>query len=211
MNQPVNPIEKELSDRLFDEERMYAYIEAYAAENHMEQTMRVLPYAREKHSGQFRKGKDKVPYIYHPLLVACQALALGLDDDNMVSAALLHDVCEDCDVAPEELPVKPATQKAVALLTKVYVGEKLDKAAYFGAIAENEIAVMVKLLDRCCNVSGMAAGFTREKMLEYIEETEQWFYPMIQSAKTAFPEHSNALFLLKYHISSVVETIKHLR
>ena len=88
-----NPIEKELSDRLFDEERMYAYIEAYAAEHHLEQTMRVLPYAREKHSGQFRKGKDKVPYIYQPLLVACQALALGPDDDDMISAALLHDVC----------------------------------------------------------------------------------------------------------------------
>lgn len=44
MNQPMN----QLSDRLFDEERMYAYIEAYAAENHMEQTMRALPYALEK-------------------------------------------------------------------------------------------------------------------------------------------------------------------
>ena len=210
MNQSIHSFGKELSDRLFDEERMYAYIEAYAAENHLEQTMRVLPYARGKHNGQFRKGKDKVPYIYHPLLVACQALALGLDEDDMVSAALLHDVCEDCDVAPEELPVNPATQKAVALLTKVYTGEKLDKKAYFSAIAENEIAVMVKLLDRCCNVSGMAAGFSREKMLEYIEETEQWFYPMIQSAKAAFSERSNALFLLKYHISSVVETIKRL-
>jgi len=210
MNQSIHSFGKELSDRLFDEERMYAYIEAYAAENHLEQTMRVLPYARGKHNGQFRKGKDKVPYIYHPLLVACQALALGLDEDDMVSAALLHDVCEDCDVAPEELPVNPATQKAVALLTKVYTGEKLDKKAYFSAIAENEIAVMVKLLDRCCNVSGMAAGFSREKMLEYIEETEQWFYPMIRSARESFPEHSNALFLLKYHILGVVETIKHL-
>lgn len=210
MNQSMNPVERELSDRLFDEERMYAYIEAYAAAKHLEQTMRVIPYAREKHSGQFRKGKDKVPYIYHPLLVACQALALGLDDDDMVSAALLHDVCEDCGVTPEELPVNQRTQEAVALLTKVHSGEKQDKAAYFAAIAENEIAVMVKLLDRCCNVSGMAAGFTRAKMMEYIEETEQWFYPLIQSAKVRFPQYSNALFLLKYHISGVVETIKHL-
>ncbi|MDE6924155.1 MAG: helix-turn-helix domain-containing protein [Acetatifactor sp.] len=64
-----------LSDRLFDEGRMYTYIKTYANVKKLYQTSRVLPYARELHKGQIRKGKDKVPYIYHPLLISCHALA----------------------------------------------------------------------------------------------------------------------------------------
>lgn len=52
------------------------------------------------------------------MLLACHAIALGLDDDNLVSTALLHDVCEDCDVLAEDLPVNKITKRAVALLTK---------------------------------------------------------------------------------------------
>lgn len=78
-----------LSDRLFDEKRMYTYVETYAAGKNMPRTSKALPCAREAHSGQVRKGKDSVPYIYHPLLIACHALALGMDDDDMISTALL--------------------------------------------------------------------------------------------------------------------------
>ena len=60
-----------LSDRLFDEKRMYNYVELYAASKNMPQTSKALPFEREDHSGQVRKGKDSVPYIYHPLLDRC--------------------------------------------------------------------------------------------------------------------------------------------
>ncbi|MBQ2803014.1 MAG: helix-turn-helix domain-containing protein [Lachnospiraceae bacterium] len=92
-NELILDIQESLSDRLFNEEKMYTYIKTYATIKHLHQTIKVLPYARELHKGQYRKGKDKVPYIYHPLLIACHALALGLDDDNLISTALLHDVC----------------------------------------------------------------------------------------------------------------------
>ena len=44
----------------FDEKRMYTHVKAYASALGMLQTVRVLPYVREKHDGQFRKGADKV-------------------------------------------------------------------------------------------------------------------------------------------------------
>ena len=56
----------ELTSRLFDEDKMYTFIKTYARENNLRQTMYALPLAREKHTGQYRKGKDNVPYIYHP-------------------------------------------------------------------------------------------------------------------------------------------------
>ena len=194
-----------LSDRLFNEDRMYTYVKTYASVKNLYQTSKVLPYARELHKGQVRKGKDKVPYIYHPLLIACHALALGLDDDNIVSAALLHDVCEDCGVMVDELPENELTKEAVSLLTKV---DSIDKEQYYQRISRNPIATMVKLLDRCNNVSGMAAGFSKEKLVEYIKETESVVYPLLRKAKSEYPMYSNQIFLIKYHMTSVIEAIK---
>lgn len=198
--------QESLSDRLFDESRMYTYIKTYANVKGLYQTAKVLPYARELHKGQIRKGHDQVPYIYHPLLIACHALALGLDDDDIISAALLHDVCEDCGVKAEELPVNETTKQAVALLTKDY---ETEESEYYRKISENPIATMVKLLDRCNNISGMAAGFSKEKLVEYIKETEKLIYPLLQKAKSEYSMYSNQIFLIKYHMISVIEAIKH--
>ena len=177
----------------------------YATLKNLQQTCKVLPYARELHEGQTRRGKDKVPYIYHPLLVACHALALGLDDDDMISTALLHDVCEDCGIVVEELSVNRKVKEAVSLLTK---NDSINMEQYYQRISENPIAAMIKLLDRCSNVSGMAMGFSKMGLVKYIKETEQFVYPLLQKVKCEFPEYSNQIFLIKYHITSVIEAIK---
>ena len=146
-------------------------------------------------------------------MAASQALALGLDSDDIIATALLHDVCEDCGVMPDELPVGERVKTAVVLLTKDenYDSDSLEcKVKYYSSIAENELAVIVKILDRCHNISGIAGGFTKERMLEYIVETENWFYPLIKKAKRDYPEYEHALFALEYHILSVIETIKHM-
>ena len=197
--------EELLSDRLFDEQHMYTYVKTYANVREMPQTVKALAFAREQHKGQVRKGRDNVPYIYHPLLMACHALALGLDDDDIVAASLLHDVCEDCGVSPDELPAGDTVKTAVRILTKE---PGYDEEEYYRSILENPIATMVKLLDRCSNVSGMAAGFFRDKLAEYIRETERLVYPLLDRAKTEYPMYSNQLFLIKYHMSSVVEAVK---
>ena len=76
-------------DRLFDEEHMFSRVERTAAENGLEQTSKALVFMRDTHKGQFRKPKrftDKqVPYINHPLMMACHALALGIRDDALLA------------------------------------------------------------------------------------------------------------------------------
>ena len=206
-------VTKHLSDRLFDEKRMYTYIKGYATAKGLYQTRIVLPYVREKHDGQVRKGKDEVPYINHPLSLAVHAIALGLDEDDLLSAALLHDVCEDCDVSVEELPVNNVTKRAVALLTKnkdvTRVSEK-GLADYYNQLSEDRIALMVKLLDRCNNISNMAAGFSLERMAAYIIETEKYIYPLFIKADTLYPQYANQIYLIKYHTRSVVESLRRL-
>lgn len=196
-----------LSDRLFNEEHMYTYVKTYGTLRGMQQTVKVLPMVRELHAGQVRKGKGEVPYINHPLLIACHALSLGLDNDDIIATALLHDVCEDCEVSAEELPVNERVKKAVGLLTK---DADYEEEKYYTNIAKDEVALLVKLLDRCNNVSGMATGFSKKKLVEYINETERWYYPLLKKAKADYPQYSNQLFLIKYHITSVLGSLKYL-
>ena len=203
-----------LSDRLFSEARMATYVGAYCNAKHLYQTKRALAFAKEKHNGQFRKlghSNERVPYIYHPLLLTCHALALGLEEDDLLSACLLHDVCEDCGVKPEELPVNEETREAVRLLTKPEIFGKTDQEyrTYYDGISGNRIAVMVKLLDRCNNVSSMATSFTDEHMAEYIKETHEYIHPLMEKARDEYPQYSNQLFLIRYHMNSVLEALRH--
>jgi len=200
----------ELHDRLFSEKHMYTFVKASSAARGFYQASVALPYAEEKHRGQSRKGTDCVPYINHPLTMACHALAMDLGDE-VVAAALLHDVCEDCGVKPNELPVSADIQTAVHLLSfRIEQDEsKADaKARYFHHLSENPIASVVKVIDRCNNLSTMASGFSREKMIEYIDETEAYVLPLIDRIKNSWPEYYNASFLLKYQICSILETLK---
>ena len=203
-----------LSDRLFSEARMATYIGAYCNAKELYQTKRALTFAREKHDGQYRKkghSNERVPYIYHPLLLTCHALALGLEDDDLLSACLLHDVCEDCGVQIDELPVNNHTREAVRLLTKPDTFGKTDPEyrTYYDGIAGNRIALMVKILDRCNNVSSMATSFSDEHMAEYIMETRKYIHPLIEKARDEYPEYSNQLFLIRYHMNSVLEALRH--
>ncbi|MCR4706745.1 MAG: helix-turn-helix domain-containing protein [Clostridiales bacterium] len=203
-----------LSDRLFSEARMATYVSAYCNAKKLYETKRALAFAKEKHNGQYRKpghGDERIPYIYHPLLLVCHALALGLEEDDLLSACLLHDVCEDCGVSPEELPVSEEAREAVRLLTKPEHFSKTEKEyhAYYDGIGGNRIASIVKLLDRCNNVSSMATSFSDERMAEYIKETQEYIHPLMEKARDEYPQYSNALFLIRYHMNSVLEAMRH--
>src|SRR5665213_2383585 len=56
---------------------------------------RAFAYASIKHADQFRRSGE--PYILHPIAVA-QILTELQMDAKVLSAALLHDVVEDCNV-----------------------------------------------------------------------------------------------------------------
>lgn len=62
---------------------------------------KAVEFAREAHEGMVRKGTE-IPYINHPLEVAVIVTQIT-DDEEMVAAALLHDVLEDTPVTRAEL------------------------------------------------------------------------------------------------------------
>ena len=195
----------DLHDAMFSIDHMYTFLRSAAAARGLTQASRVLPKVRVWHAGQVRKGKDQIPYEYHPYLLACHALALGINDDDVIATALLHDVLEDSNASVEDLPVNDTVKEAVVKLTRTG-----DLDTYYEAIQENRIATLVKCLDRCNNISCMATGFTKERMIAYIDETEQYVIPLLRTMKHNYPEYYNAAFLIKYHIVSVMESLKRL-
>ena len=60
---------------------------------------RAYEYADLLHEGQMRQSGE--PYIIHPLTMVCQAISLGIEDDIILSAILLHDVVEDTSMSDE--------------------------------------------------------------------------------------------------------------
>lgn len=65
---------------------------------------KAIAFASRKHECQKRKGTD-IPYIVHPL----EALSIAstiTNDENVLAAAVLHDVVEDCGVSIRQIELK---------------------------------------------------------------------------------------------------------
>lgn len=62
---------------------------------------RAIAFATEAHKGQYRKG-TKRPYIVHPLEVG-KIVSAMTEDEEIISAAILHDTIEDCEEVTEDV------------------------------------------------------------------------------------------------------------
>lgn len=67
----------------------------------MELVSRALVFATKAHDGMRRKNSP-IPYILHPV-EAASIVASITDDQEIISAALLHDVIEDAGITYEEV------------------------------------------------------------------------------------------------------------
>jgi len=64
-----------------------------------------LEKARTAHAGQVRNGSGGMPYVEHPIAVAARLEEQGYGDE-VLAAALLHDVVEDSETTLDELREK---------------------------------------------------------------------------------------------------------
>ena len=150
--------------------------------------------------------------IYHPLNLACHVLSMGIREDVIIAACMLHDVIEDCGKCLDELPVNEECREIVRLLSHAKTNpENRDKVMeeYYAAIAENPKAALVKCIDRCNNLTSMSWGLSRKRIFRMIKETEK-YYPELINVVKAEPEYNNAAWLLKYQIESMLDIYKRL-
>lgn len=72
-------------------------------------------FAAYAHDGQSRKG-SALPYILHPMETA-SITATMTNDFEVLAAALLHDVAEDCGVAEDELRARFGKRVAMLVMS----------------------------------------------------------------------------------------------
>ena len=100
-------------------------------------------------------------------------------------------------------------RNAVRLLSKnecPYVDDDWE-TMYYKDIRKNPLASLVKVLDRVNNVAGMADAFSRDWMIKYTGETAR-YYPALLEVIKKVPEWNDAWWLLRYQMTTLVETFK---
>lgn len=197
-------------DKIFEWDHMKSFVKRIARQNGLKETLKAVDFAIKAHKDQKRKNSE-IPYIYHPLNMACHALAMGIKEDEVLAAILLHDVIEDCGYTKEDLPFKEETVKLVSLLSHEKDNTRRDEIikSYYQAIAEEPKAALIKCIDRCNNLTTMSWGLSRERIYRTIKETEEYVLPLLKVIKDE-KEYNNAAWLLKYQIESMLDIYKRL-
>jgi GTP diphosphokinase / guanosine-3',5'-bis(diphosphate) 3'-diphosphatase len=138
-------------------------------------------YAWKFHQGQFRK-KNNLPYIVHPENVVNYLKGFGINDENTLSVAWLHDTLEDTTLSYEEIELVfgKSVAKNVYILTR-----NVDREKYKQRLkTAGRPAQLVKLVDTLDNVSTLDS-LSPESIQRKIEDCEGFYIPL---ANKIFPE-----------------------
>ena len=126
------------------------------------------------HAGQFRKGKEQLPYIVHPESVVNTLIRWGEDkDSSAVSMAWGHDLLEDTAVTESEILAVSSEEvlQGIKILTRP---ENIEKSLYLQTIARSGIrnVLLVKTADRICNSKDFIALKGALHALQYLHEAD---------------------------------------
>jgi guanosine-3',5'-bis(diphosphate) 3'-pyrophosphohydrolase len=146
--------------------------------NKINKLLEAASVAAQRHTGHHRKGDKKEPYINHPLEVAnLLANVGGVDDIDVLIAAILHDTVEDVGVKKEEI-VQRFGERVAGIVMEVTDDKSLPKAERKQLQVDHAPhlsteAKLVKLGDKISNISDVMnnppADWDLERRREYIE------------------------------------------
>ena len=184
------------------------FIRGFAKGKHMPNTLKALALAERLHEGQLRKSGD--PFIIHPLRVTSYLISLKVNDDVTCAAALLHEVYKHCNLDREgnELidvySLNPEVPKLIKLVSKP---DNISYTDYYEGIKGDYRALLIKLSNRA-NTCTRLSILSESERQEYIEENSNFIYPLCTYAKAYFPEFSDQIVNMKYHISSICRIVE---
>ena len=114
-------------------------------------------FSADRHRDQRRKGSRNTPYINHPLEVAERLNRIGgIDDVDVLAAAILHDTIEDTKTTAEELATHFGTSVRDLVLEvtddktlrkEVRKQLQIDHSPHL-----SDGAKLIKLADKICNL-----------------------------------------------------------
>jgi len=143
--------------------------------------VRALSFAAECHRTQTRKDRE-TPYINHPITLMQVLVEIGnVTDPVVLSAAVLHDVVEDCEISHGELVERFGSHVTTVVLEVTNAknqsrdemrAQQVEEAARLSLHAR-----CVKLADKICNLNDLIdappAGWDDSRKASYFDWTEQ--------------------------------------
>jgi len=135
-----------------------------------------VDYAAQKHKSQRRKDPEATPVINHPVGVANILIQEGgVEDIEVIQAALLHDTVEDTDTSFEELE-ETFGKTVTALVREVTDDKALSKEerkelSIKNASLKSHKAKLVTMADKIYNLRDLVRvlpeGWTEARRKEY--------------------------------------------
>ena len=123
---------------------------------------KAIEFATKAHEGQFRKGTTR-PYIVHPLEVG-RIVATMTEDEEIISAAILHDTVEDCEGVTVERLAREFSDRVANLVAQ----ESEDKSKSWHErksatierlrTASHEVK-LIGLADKLSNIRGILKDY----------------------------------------------------
>jgi guanosine-3',5'-bis(diphosphate) 3'-pyrophosphohydrolase len=148
--------------------------------------LKAVQFAAQKHRDQRRKDRDASPYINHPISVARVISEVGgIDDPEILAAALLHDTLEDTETEPEELEAIFG-KRVCRLVEEVSDNKSLTKEERKQRQIEHAAllspdAVLIKLGDKISNVMDVTNNPPSDWNLQLREEYLNWAKEVIDN------------------------------
>jgi len=147
----------------------------------MNTILKAVQFAEYKHRGQERKDIKRSPYISHPISVASVISEVGgIDDLEVLAAALLHDTVEDTGTSLDELE-KEFGERVRKLVEEVTDDKNLPKderkkRQIEHAARLSDEAVLIKLGDKISNVKDVIysppSDWNTERRKKYLDWAE---------------------------------------
>ncbi|HUY62834.1 MAG TPA: HD domain-containing protein [Candidatus Paceibacterota bacterium] len=171
--------------------------------NHTPQIKKAIQFAARKHHGQMRLETEPLPYVTHLFSTALLVAEDGADDD-VVSAALLHDTLEDTETTREEL-VAAFSERVAALVEGVSEIKEADgkripwrdrKVQYLERIRSGpDDALLISMADKIDNIESMLEeiGKNGDGIFEKFGHTAEeylWYHgELARIAEKRLPTH----------------------
>lgn len=143
--------------------------------------VRCAYFSATKHRDQRRKDPEQTPYINHPIGVAYLLVEAGVEDVDILQAALLHDTVEDTNTSPQELldTFGPRVAGVVAEVTddKSLHWQERKRLQIVNTPNVSREAKLVKLADKLYNLRDLErckpVGWTDTRVEEYFKWAAQ--------------------------------------
>jgi (p)ppGpp synthase/HD superfamily hydrolase len=142
---------------------------------------------------EYQMRSDATPYFWHiSRVVKIMIRELELYNSDVISAAYLHDVLEDSDIITADV-IKYNFGAYVAHIVEVLtkniklmgIMREQENHQYIERLSYSSIdCKIIKLLERLDNYRCLEFGVKRNPF-KYIEETEQYYFPMAEKEKNA--------------------------